>query len=306
MTEVNENLPPVGATPDTVQDVENFLSDAPAEPDAPPSPEESGASPESAAPASSEDPPVPPTPPTPTDGAPPAPPAPPTPPEPSVGDPPVKTREQEDAETIETLRKQVVEMSAKISMQPAAPPVPEPVKDAQGNVIPPTPTPPPVFQFVKDEAEFDGILKSAEEYNKHMTGVMYKTIETVFRTVPKMMSQLADQHVTARLTVKEFYDNNKDLLPNKAFVGMVANEISAKNPDWNLEKVMGELGKEVRTRLRMGTGVIPQAPPPGGRPPAAPPAGNPPAFAGGGGGGRRGSGSGESPLQKEINELIED
>jgi hypothetical protein len=213
--------------------------------------------------------------------------------------PPTLTREQELEQALAAQRVELEELAKRV-VTPSAEPLP---RDEKGNVVSPPPTPPPVFQFVKDDAEFDDALRSPENFNKLLTGVMFKSVESVMRAVPKLVMNLADQQITTRSAIQEFYANNKDLIPSKAYVGMVADELVAKNPDWKLDKLMGELGKEVRGRLKL------TAPGAGPTPPARTPAGGdtPPAFAGAGrAGGRGGGGANESPLQKDIDNLISD
>lgn len=212
--------------------------------------------------------------------------------------PPIKlTREQELERDLVETRQQMEELAKKVVT-----PAEQFPRDEQGNVVSPPPQGPPIVQFIKDDADFDDALRSPENFNKLLTGVMYKAVESVMRTVPKLVTNLADQQITTRSAIQEFYAKNEDLIPSKAYVGMVADELVAKNPDWKLDKLMGELGKEVRTRLKLtAPGVTPDR----GR--SNTPPGQSPAFAGAGrGSGRTGALRNESPLQKDINDLISD
>jgi hypothetical protein len=237
-----------------------------------------------------------------TDGEPPPPAA-----EPGVEPPvsvPAAPAEITPEEIIAGLRAQLEEVSGKLVAQPAAAAPAQASPDASGN--PPAAQPDGALQpfaFLKDDAEFDEALKSADNFNKLLTGVVIKSMESMMQSVPQIVVRLADQQITTRSAINEFYENNKDLIPNKAFVGMVAQELAVKNPTWKLEDMLGKLGGEVRTRLRMANpGVVPtsvrQVIPVGGA--------QAPAFAGTGGGSKGKGGAQVSGLQKDINDLISD
>lgn len=227
---------------------------------------------------------------------------------------PQKTKEQELEETISALRTQLEAMATKVAGEaapgalPAAgqPPAQDlSIQPQQGQGQGQGQEPIPVLEFVKTDAEFDEALRTPENFNRLLTGVVYKSIESTLRSVPQMVVKLADQQITTRSAINEFYEQNKDLIPSKAFVGAVAQEMAVKNPTWKLEELLGNLGKEVRTRLRMiapvsGPGVQPSGAP--GQPPQAPQ----PAFAGTGGSGKGRPGDARSALQKDIDDLISD
>ncbi len=289
--EVNEFLddiptPPVGDTPPEPPPSEAPPAEPPVAPPATPP----------ATPPGEEPPPVPPvTPPV----EPPVPPVEPPPTEPPQPPPTMSAAEYEA--TISSLRTQLEEFAKKV-MTPPQPPPPaaEPPKvGADGKPLPPTaPEPIPLqpFQFIKNETEFDEILRSSENFNKLLTGVLYKSVETMMRTVPKLITNLADQQFTTRTAITEFYQKNEDLIQSRAYVGMVADELAAQHPDWTLDKLMGELGGEVRTRLKMVSGTKPSTPPE-----------KKPSFAGtGGGGGNRQTVPQVKTLQDEVNDLISD
>ena len=209
--------------------------------------------------------------------------------------PPVRSKEQELEEALQSARTQIEELSSRIVTKDVPPP---PAADAS----PVKPVEPEVIQFVADDKAFDDVLRTPANFNKFMTGVVYKGVETVFRAIPKMVVNLADQQITTRTAVSEFYQENKDLIPNKAFVGVVADDLSSKHPDWKLDKLMGELGKEVRSRLKMVTAGNMKPSTDRSLPPSS---GGKPAFAGAGGSANRGGSGGQlSDLQKDINDLI--
>jgi len=161
-----------------------------------------------------------------------------------------------------------------------------------------------MYKFVEKEEELDKVLDSVDSFNNYMTKVVVKAQEGVLTSIPQLVAKLADQVVTQKLAVAEFYRENKDLVGNKAFVGIVANDLAAKNPGWNMEKIISELGTEVRTRLRM-SGITPQAPVVPATPaaPAAPV--DPPAFVVGGGSRPGPGGPPMTAMEKDIMSLLD-
>jgi hypothetical protein len=202
--------------------------------------------------------------------------------------------------TIASLRQQLEEMAAKtLGVQIPVAPTEKPVESI---AITPPPQVAPVEQggiitFVENEEKFDEAMKTAEGFNRILTGVVQKSVETVLRNVPQMVVKLADTQITMRSAINEFYTKNEDLVQSKAYVGMVANELAAKNPDWTLDKLLGSLGGEVRGRLKM---VV------GGKAPAAPNSAPEarPGFVPKGGGGKPPSAPALTGQAKQIADLI--
>lgn len=292
-------------------DIDMLISDAPvAEPGPEPPAQEPPAS-EPAAPAGVE--PAPDGEPTPGEPPPPsaspaspapsAEPAPASAPEGTAAEPPAAVDERDNI--ISALRAQLEEVSAKLVQAPGQP---APAVDGLPAAAPDPAAQPaadvPVLEFVKDDAAFDEALKSHTNFNRLLTGVVYKSIESTLRSVPAIVTRLADQQITARSAINEFYSNNKDLVPVKGFVGTVAQDMAAKNPTWKIDDLLANLGKEVRTRLKMGGSAILNAPQ--GAPGVPPPPANGPAFAGTGGGANRTVSDQRSTLQKDIDDLISD
>lgn len=126
--------------------------------------------------------------------------------------------------------------------------------------------------------------------------IVESATESILRSIPVLVSKVADESVVRRMAVAEFYSANKDLVNNKAFVGMVANEMAQLHPEWTLDQVISELGPEVRKRLNLVTNA-----------PASEPVQKPAFVPGVSRGGRRSAPSSQvSALQKELNDLIKD
>jgi hypothetical protein len=206
------------------------------------------------------------------------------------------------AKTIEELRKMIGTVAGQATGQPAQPPAPAvPKLDAQGQ---PIVEPPPVMRFVEKEDELDNMLKNVDNFNEGMTKIMRTGTEEILRAIPHLVNNLATQVVTQKMAVAEFYGANPDLAAYKPFVGMVANEIAAKNPGWGMEDVVKNLGTEVRAKLKLagtpaasGAPAVPQAP--------QAPVGPPPAFVPGGGARPSGGAPTLTDMEKGIAELLQ-
>jgi len=189
-------------------------------------------------------------------------------------------------ETILELRKLVENAAAQVSIpqSPVAPPI-----------VPPT------VKFVEKEEDLDKILSSVDNFNAFMNTVLSKVSEQVPKNTLDV--GMIDNIVMQKLAVNEFYANNRDLTSNKAYVGLVANEMSLKNPTWTLEDIIKNLATEVRTRLGM-SGI---APPPviPGIPPTTPTTPDPPAFVPGGGTRPSSGGASLSRIEAGIADLID-
>ena len=159
-------------------------------------------------------------------------------------------------------------------------------------------------------AEFKGqFFESAEEYNKAfedqttmnkvLSKVAQATAQTILSNLPQVVNNLVKSQVEVQSHVKGFFDTNKDLAAHRQFVGFVSNDLMGKNPGWTMDKLFGELGKEVRTRIGMKQAVDKG----GKRLPAGGEGGFTPAK---GGGARQPAAKSEAleGLQKEINDLI--
>jgi hypothetical protein len=166
-----------------------------------------------------------------------------------------------------------------------------------------------ILKFLPTEEVFDEAMKNANNFNALLTAVVNTAVERSLRMIPQVATQLVEQQISLKDIVRSFYDENKDLVEHKKYVGFVSNEVAAQHPDWTLPKILEETEKEVRSRLRLtrvaqtnieldsrqidNTSRTAQVRNPG--------------FVPSGGGGRRGSGSGDgnlTPQEKDIMSLI--
>jgi hypothetical protein len=146
--------------------------------------------------------------------------------------------------TIDDLRRTIETIASQ-----AAAPKPAPVAEPA----------PAAMKFLEKEEELDQVLNSVDNFNSFMSKALGKGNEQVVANLPKILGPLVDQIVTQKMAVNEFYSNNQDLSGNKAYVGIVANELSVKNPTWTMEDIVKNLATEVRTRLKMSGQAPPQA-----------------------------------------------
>lgn len=152
------------------------------------------------------------------------------------------------------------------------------------------------IKFVESEDALDEALKTADNFNAMLSNAMQKMQEQFAAMAQQMAVQVAHGIYTQRAAADDFYRANQDLAANKAFVAMVADEMAAAHPDWDIMKVMEALAGEVRNRLHLSQTA----------PVAAPTSDAPaPAFAGSQVSRPSAGPTPTSGTQKEINDLID-
>ena len=160
---------------------------------------------------------------------------------------PKEKKPTEGEVAMEALRKQVMELTEKLSKlsQPEAKPEPKPEpKPEKVEEKPVT-----VGDFFETQEEYDKAFEDRATFNKVLLRVHSKATQDAMRAVPQIINHVVKEQVPIILKTEQFFKDNTDLSDKKQFVGFVANELSGKNPDWTVDKLFGELGKEVRTRL---------------------------------------------------------
>jgi len=156
------------------------------------------------------------------------------------------------------------------------------------------------IRFLEKEEDLDRALNSVDNFNELLSNVMAKMEAALLAKSEILAQQVAHGVYTQRSAVSEFYSTNQDLAANKAFVGVVANELAAAHPDWDMGQVISNLATEVRNRLRL-SGVPLDAASAAPAPPSSPPA-----FAGGGPARPNSQGAPVGGVAQEIAELIAD
>lgn len=156
-------------------------------------------------------------------------------------------------------------------------------------------------KFIEKEEDLDKALNSIDNFNAMLSSVVAKAEEIILEKAHMLAMSSAHQVYTQRTAVNEFYTMNPDLAANKSFVGIVANELASTHPDWDMIKIIENLGAEVRGRLKMSgvqSPLPPQAP--------VPDTSESPAFVNGPNARPKGSGGGMTKIEKEVNDLISD
>lgn len=106
-------------------------------------------------------------------------------------------------------------------------------------------------KFLPDDATFDEVMKSSDNFNALLTRVANFAAERVLRMVPQVATTYVDQQLTYKTAAQEFYRENEDLIPHMKYVGYVSNELLSKNANWDLPTLLRETEKEVRARLKV-------------------------------------------------------
>lgn len=115
----------------------------------------------------------------------------------------------------------------------------------------------PNIKFIKEE-EAQEMGLEADKFNKILNKVykmglsnMSKYKEDMLSSVPDIVSKQVARQSTIDRMVDDFYKRNEDLRQYRSYVGTVANQIQAKNPDLGIQKLFEETEREVRDRLNI-------------------------------------------------------
>ena len=98
-----------------------------------------------------------------------------------------------------------------------------------------------ISEYVSEE-DYDDVFEKREKLNEVLKRVQSDTLQGVFRSIPKIIASIIPQHVMLYTKTMEFYKANPDLVEHRAKVGELIDETSAKNPGWNLDKVLAHVG----------------------------------------------------------------
>lgn len=213
----------------------------------------------------------------------------------------------------ELLQKRIEELSGQViyggySSQSAPPGAPQPqagtddgpkAQQQQPQAPPPQqPAGPPNFL---EGVDLDSLYENPEVLNEVLARVhgaatehgARMAAERVLRQVPELVVGYVSRHTAMTNMVNDFYRENPDLTNVKQTVAAVANDLHAKNPDWDADKIFQETANETRKLLGLKKEAQQRARQASGKKPA---------FAG-----QRGTRQQEpkvTGLQKEINDLI--
>ena len=138
---------------------------------------------------------------------------------------------------------------------PKPAPVPAKVEEEQ-----PAPVSKMTLDKIMEGYEFDDVVSDPEIFLKVLGNAIQlgnsQTIETVYRNIPGIVNAQVTSQSSLNSAIKDFYTDNPDLEPVRAYVGKVANELAAKNPDWNVAKLFEETAITTRTALKLRAKVV--------------------------------------------------
>jgi hypothetical protein len=102
-----------------------------------------------------------------------------------------------------------------------------------------------------------GLIEHVKNIVSSSTSGMQETVrERVLRDIPELTNKVAVEQVKLHMAIAEFYRENSDLLPHRASVGVVMNEVVAKEPNLSLADAFQKTESEVRRRLGLKKSVL--------------------------------------------------
>jgi hypothetical protein len=109
--------------------------------------------------------------------------------------------------------------------------------------------------ILDEDVNFDDMMNDRETFVTTMRGILgrYRDLlsQDFSRAIPSVVANQVRQVSTLTNAVNTFYTENEDLLPVRKAVGVVANQIVAEHPDWDLPRVMQESAQTTRKMLKM-------------------------------------------------------
>lgn len=150
----------------------------------------------------------------------------------------VQESEEAEEEVVEgTLRDKLAEMLTTLQSQPAPK---EETKEEKKEEAPK-----PIAFFTEE----DLTDMTADKLNAQLNKVYQLAQQDALRAATATVAKTVEEMVNIRMTVSDFYRDNPDLVKYKPIVQVVVAAIQKQHPDWDLNKVIGELGKESRSIL---------------------------------------------------------
>ena len=96
-------------------------------------------------------------------------------------------------------------------------------------------------EFINDE-EYENVFEKREKLNEVLKRVQADTVQGMLRAIPKIIGSMVPQYVAMHSKTVDFYKANPDLLDHRETVGKLIDETAAKNPGWDLDKILGFVG----------------------------------------------------------------
>jgi hypothetical protein len=110
------------------------------------------------------------------------------------------------------------------------------------------------FQILDDNVDFDDVTSDRASYEAAQRAMLSRyhnyIVQQFTATLPSIVASQVRQVRTLDKAVEAFYEDNDDLVSVRPTVGAIADQVVAENPDWSLDRVLGEAA--VRTRKTLG------------------------------------------------------
>lgn len=106
--------------------------------------------------------------------------------------------------------------------------------------------------FVTDD-EYDNLVGDPKAFNSMLNKVYRQALadsrELLLKNASKELTPFVKEQINQHTIAAEFYRANPDLVKVRSFVGHVADEVAAQNPDLELADILAKVAPEVRKRL---------------------------------------------------------
>ena len=147
---------------------------------------------------------------------------------------------------IEVLREQVDKLTrviSELSTGPKAVALPAKVEEAKAKTV----------KELVDSIDFDKVVDNKENFTAFLLEfaqtVKSESAQTTLQAIPNVVGSVVRRQATLNDIAKEFYKVHPELLPVKPYVGRIANEISAANPELSISQVLEKAAEEAKKTL---------------------------------------------------------
>jgi hypothetical protein len=100
-----------------------------------------------------------------------------------------------------------------------------------------------------DPQKVNALLNKLRRATRDETSAM--TRESVLRSIPEVVKSSVSRFTAMREAVQDFYRENKDLVPHKKYLGIIANEVATENPDKELKWIFDKAAERTRKALKL-------------------------------------------------------
>jgi len=108
-------------------------------------------------------------------------------------------------------------------------------------------------QFLSTEEDYDKALASKDDLDRLLNRVAAyvhdKTIESVFRRIPRIINNEVSRETSQQQLVVDFFNKNRDLVPHRKYVAYEFNNVLAEDPSVNYPEALERTATKVRESL---------------------------------------------------------